>query len=59
MRLCTRDQACIALSDGCAFFGSQDGRTPLSHAAEKGHLDVVTLLVEAGADLNAVDKVTW
>jgi hypothetical protein len=35
----------------------QDGRTPLHLAAEKGHLDVVELLLGAGAAANATDKV--
>ena len=48
---------------GC--FGSQrnrvrfakDGRTPLIQASMKGHIEVVGVLVEHGADLNAADRV--
>ena len=32
-------------------------KTPLIYAAEKGHLIVVKALLEAGADVNARDKV--
>ncbi len=32
------------------------GRTPLIHAAEKGHLDIVKELCEAGADLWALTR---
>jgi hypothetical protein len=35
----------------------QDGATPLSVAAQNGHLPVVRALVDAGADKNAKDKV--
>ena len=35
----------------------QDGRTPLHHAAMKGHAEVVSLLLEKGADIQARDEV--
>ena len=35
----------------------QEGGTPLSMAAQKGHVDIVKLLAESGADLNARTKV--
>ena len=35
----------------------QHGRTALHAAAEKGHIEVAKLLVSAGADVNATDKV--
>ena len=36
----------------------QYGRTPLHVAAEKDHVDVVTKLVEGGADPNVEDEVS-
>ena len=36
---------------------AQDGQTPLHKAADRGHADVVRLLLEAGANKDAVDKV--
>ena len=35
----------------------QNGQTPLMAASSSGHLDVVKALIEARADVNAVDKV--
>lgn len=32
-----------------------DGKTPLMHAAQQGHFDIVSLLVERGADLSLTD----
>ena len=32
------------------------GKTPLHHAAEGGHFDIVRFLLEAGADVNARDE---
>ena len=40
-----------------AFARSQDGDTPLHWAARIGHTEVVKLLLEKGADVNAEDKV--
>ncbi len=37
----------------------QDGWTALMIAAEKGHVNVVQYLVEAGANLEAVDTVRF
>ena len=36
----------------------QDGRTPLMHACLRGKEKIVTLLIEHGADVLAIDKVT-
>jgi ankyrin repeat protein len=33
--------------------GAQDGKTALHEAAAKGHVDVVTLLLQRGADKDA------
>jgi ankyrin repeat protein len=33
-----------------------EGRTPLNVASQNGHLEVVRLLVEAGADIAKKDK---
>jgi len=35
----------------------QDGRTALICAAEKGHIEIVKMLLSAGADVNYSDKV--
>ena len=35
----------------------QNGWSPLYGASEKGHLDVVRTLLEAGANINQADKV--
>ena len=37
----------------------QDGRTPLHCAAIKGHDEVVDTLVNAGATVDAIDKVSY
>ena len=36
----------------------QDGYTALHVAAKVGHLDMVQVLIQAGCDVNAVDKVS-
>ena len=36
----------------------QDGWSPLMIALDKGHIDVVRTLIEAGADVNQTDKVS-
>ena len=35
----------------------QDGMTPLMRACRKGHLDIVNVLVDNGADVNDKDNV--
>ena len=37
----------------------QRGKTPLHHAAMKGHADVVELLLNSSADVNREDKVSY
>ena len=39
-------------------FVLQDGWRPLHMASQQGHLDVVKTLIEAGANINQVDKVS-
>ena len=39
------------------FFTFQNGRTPLIWGAEEGHTDVVSLLLSAGANKEAANKV--
>ena len=40
----------------CVYY--QNGYTPLYKASEKGHLEVVKYLKEAGADINTKDDVS-
>jgi hypothetical protein len=37
----------------------QDGCTPLIRAAQAGHLEVLAVLLSAGADPNFKDHVRW
>lgn len=37
----------------------QDGKTPLHHAALKGHIEIAKILLEAGADPNAKDPLDY
>ncbi|MCR9235008.1 MAG: ankyrin repeat domain-containing protein [bacterium] len=37
--------------------GCQQGWTPLHKAARKGYLDIVKLLIQAGADVNSIDNI--
>ena len=38
-------------------FVLQGGRTPLTIGIEKGHLDIVKILIEGGTNVNQSDKV--
>jgi len=40
-------------------FSFQDGMTPLYNACMKGHLEMVILLIDKGADLKAVTNVCF
>ena len=42
----------------CFISTPQTGQTPLMLAAGRGRLDMVHLLLEAGADINALDDVS-
>jgi Ankyrin repeat len=37
---------------------SQSGRTPLHYTSEKGHIDIVRLLLDWGINIDAADKVS-
>lgn len=37
----------------------KEGNTPLSHSAGKGDIETATVLLEKGADVNAVDGIQW
>ena len=39
-------------------FLPQNGTTPIWRAAERGHVEIVKYLKEAGADIEAKDKVS-
>ena len=41
----------------CTYVSLQENETPLHHAARKGHIQIVMLLIHFGADVNAVDVV--
>ena len=47
----------MANGGGGTLMRTQDGRTALICAALKGHTDCVRLLLDAGADTNATDRV--
>jgi ankyrin repeat protein len=54
----TRHPPSISLLPTFSFFPfSQDGETPLHKAAEKDRTEVMQILVAAGANVNAVNKV--
>ena len=40
------------------FYSQQDRRSPLHIAAEKGHTDIVNVLIKHGANVNTLDKVS-
>ena len=40
------------------FYSLQYGRSPLHVAVEKGHTDVIDILLKHGADANIKDRVT-
>ena len=54
---CTASISHILLSARASPFLCQDGRTALMFALAEGHTATVQLLVEAGADTDAKDKV--
>lgn len=46
-----------ANADARSFYEGSYGVSPLHVAAKEGHVDVIRLLVEAGADMNAIDEI--
>ena len=38
---------------------TQDGVTPLYIASQKGHSDVMNILIRNGADINLTFKILW
>ena len=51
------DDTLLTICSCIVFFGFQNGVTPLRMIAEAGHRDIVTLLLEHGANPNLSDKV--
>ena len=41
----------------CSLHTHQEGRSALSLALDRGHVDVMKILIEGGADVNTQDKV--
>lgn len=55
----TRTEALLAANGTKALHErDSDGRTPLLLAAREGHVDMLRVLLRAGADVDAVDT-TW
>jgi ankyrin repeat protein len=54
LSLCSPLIGCISVSCSCCL---QKGYTALMFAAARGHLDIVRILLTAGANVNALDYV--
>jgi ankyrin repeat protein len=46
----------LATDPALAHATDDDGRTPLHHAAERGHIEVASILLDAGADIDAREE---
>ena len=56
-KMCQGRDGKVSVVNTAFFFLTQDGWTPLHWAANKGYSEVLTKLLDSGADMGVQDKV--